>query len=174
MCHNEVTKHKEDEKMKICLTEAMKFIKELEQEKQQLTEYEDRYCKVSYREGEPVSVSDYDYAETREKIDGLDMRVLAVRSALAKANCTVMADEKLTIAEALVYLAQLQKKREQLEFLSRQRQLSRRITENGTLEYTKCTYDVAKAAADLADVRRGINRIQMAIDRANLTNYIEV
>ena len=72
--------------MKICLTEAMKFIKELEQEKQQLTEYEDRYCKVSYREGEPVSVSDYDYAETREKIDGLDMRVLAVRSALAKAN----------------------------------------------------------------------------------------
>ena len=58
MCHNEVTKHKEDEKMKICLTEAMKFIKELEQEKQQLTEYEDRYCKVSYREGEPVSASD--------------------------------------------------------------------------------------------------------------------
>ena len=68
----------------------------------------------------------------------------------------------------------MQKTPEQLESLSRQRQSSRRITENGTLEYTKGTYDVGKAAADLADVRRGINRIQMAIDRANLTNYIEV
>ena len=174
MCHTVSTTRQEEKQMKMCHTEAMKLIKELEQLKEQLISFEDRCCKVSYREDEAKAASSYDYQTTRAKIEELDERVLAIRSALSKANCSVSVDDKFTISEALVRLAQLQKKCAQLDFLSRQRQLSRRITENGTLEFTECNYDVAKATADMADVRGEINRLQIAIDRANLNNYIEV
>lgn len=160
--------------MKVCHTEAMKILKELDQRKQQAICTEDMYCKVSYREGEAKTESDYDYFATREEIAEVDKRAMKIRAELTKANCTVKVNDELTICEALIYLAQLQSRRMQLEDLAANCQLSRRITPNGTLEYTECTYDVKQAKLDLQQVRNEINSLQMAIDRANLNNYIEV
>ena len=71
-------------------------------------------------------------------------------------------------------LAQLQNKRRQLEYLAGMKQLSRRITENGTIEYTEKLFDVKAAAQAAKEVRARIGALQIAIDRANLNNYIEV
>ncbi len=80
----------------------------------------------------------------------------------------------VTIGEALVMLAQLQSERERTEFLASQKKISRRITQNGVLEYTECLYDPEKAKADSQALRKKISDLQMAIDRTNLNNIIEI
>lgn len=161
--------------MKMCHTQAMKLLKELAEQKSALLAAENKNCTISYREGEEKTACDYDYAATRAAEEEIDERVLRIRSALAHANCTVKVDfEGLTLAEALVLLAQLQNKRRQLEYLAGMKQLSRRITENGTIEYTEKLFDVKEAAQDAKEVRARIGALQIAIDRANLNNYIEV
>ena len=173
--YEDVNEIKEDNKMKICNTEAMKRIKELEAQKEMLVDNEDRYCQVSYKEGENKIAGDYDYDDTRKKIDALDDEMRAIRCALSKANCTVKVDGfGVTIGEALVMLAQKQNKKAQLESLTENKQLSRNVTYNGVVEYTECVYDVKRVKDDLKMLRGEISALQMAIDRANLTNYITV
>ena len=53
-------------------------------------------------------------------------------------------------------------------------QKSQRTTYSGKVEITECNYDVVEAGRDYEQVRQTINKLQVAIDRANLTNYVEV
>lgn len=161
--------------MQVCNMQAMKMIKELEARKAVLISNEDCRCTYSYKEGENKVLPDYDYEGTRREVHALDERIRAIRSALARANTEVKVDGfGITIGEALVYLAQMQGERVQLESLTGNQQVSRRITANGVLEYTECAYDVKKAAADLEALRVRIGELQVAIDRANLVNMIEI
>lgn len=161
--------------MKICHTHAMKMIKELEEQKRLLIEKEDENCIVSYKEGEERLPAGYDYDKMREEIRSVDGRVCSLRAVLAKANCTVTVEPfGITIGEALVMLAQLQAERGQIESLAGRKQVSRRITSNGVVEYSECVYDVSRAAGDVKALREKIAELQMAIDRANLTNYVEI
>lgn len=162
--------------MKVCSAEAMKMIKELESQKDQLIRREDENCTVSYKEGEEKVLSGYSYEKTREKIASLDDEIRALRYKINVSNCSTSLGEEFScsVAEGLVLLAQLRSESLQLEELTRRRQLSRRITANGVLEFTECCYDVASVEADLRALGKRIGRLQVAIDRANLTNEIEV
>lgn len=165
----------EDKKMKICHMQAMKQIKELEAQKKALIDFEDNNCQVSYKEDEIKTMSDYDYAKTREGIRELDAKIRAVRCALAAANCVVKVDGfDVTLGEALILLAQLQNEKTQLESLASRKQKRRAVTYNGVVEYCECVYDVDEVKSQLKDLRLRISDLQIAIDRANLTNYIEV
>lgn len=161
--------------MKVCHTEAMKQIKELEIQKKTLLYNEDARCTVSYREGEDKLSANYDYAQTRKKIREIDKRVRSIKHALAVANCKINVDAfDVTIGEALVLLAQLRAEESQLDDLTDRNQLSRRITQNGVIEFTECVYDLETVENDLAELRKKISALQIAIDRANLTNEIEI
>ena len=161
--------------MKVCHTVAMKAIKEYEEQKRVLLESENRNCAVSYKENEKKITNDYNYDAVRKEVAIIDEKIRKVKSILAYANATVKVDTfNITIGEALVLLAQLQKEKEQVEYLASRTQLTRRITPNGVLEYTECSYDVEKAKKDAVDLRNKISNLQIAIDRANLTNYIEI
>ena len=161
--------------MKACHTEVMKMIRELEEQKSLLLQKEDEISTVSYREDEKKIDEGYSYDSVRKSVRELDDRVRKLRSTLAKANCTVKVDKfNVTIGEALIMLAQLQHERMQVESLARRRQITRRITANGVLEFTECAYDIQKASDDAKALRDTINDLQMAIDRANLTNFVEV
>lgn len=80
----------------------------------------------------------------------------------------------VTIGEALVLLAQMQKEIQQLDYLADKEQLTRRITYNGVVEYTECNYDVEKVKADLQALRTKVGKLQVAIDRANLITEIDI
>lgn len=161
--------------MKMTHTEAMKLIKELEREKSDLIAFEDRNCFCSYKENETKISTGYDYAAARGRVDEIDAAVRRLRFALAKANVAVTLEGfDMTVAEGLVWIAQLQDKRRQLESLACETQLSRRITPNGILEYTERLYDVNEAKAQAAETVRTIHALQVAIDRANLLNFIEI
>ncbi len=161
--------------MKMCNSEAMKAIKELEEKKSNIIYTEDYRSKVSYKEGEEKVLTKYDYAATRKAVAEIDERIRKIKHALAVCNCTAVVDDfDMTIGEALVYLAQLNAEYKQLDDLSQNDKLSRRITANGVLEYTECLYDPEEATRDCEALHSKICKLQVAIDRANLTNYIEV
>ena len=161
--------------MKMCNSEAMKLIKELESKKNKLIYNEDNHSKISYKEGEEKVLTNYDYAQTRKDIAEIDERIRKIKHALAAVNCNIVIDDfGITIGEALVYLAQLNCEYNQLDDLSDSVKLSRRITPNGIIEYTECLYDPEKVAKDMEDLHTKIGKLQVAIDRANLTNYIDV
>lgn len=161
--------------MKMCNSEAMKAIKELEEKKRNVIYNEDYRSRISYKEGEEKVMTKYNYAETRKAIAEIDERIRKIKHALAVCNCTAVIDDfGITIGEALVYLAQLNAEYDQLDDLSEKDKLSRRITANGVLEYTECLYDPEEATRDCEALHSKICKLQVAIDRANLTNYIEV
>ena len=161
--------------MKMCNSEAMKAIKELEEKKSNVIYTEDYRSKVSYKEGEGKVLTKYDYAQTRKAVAEIDEKIRKIKHALAVCNCTAVVDDfNMTIGEALIYLAQLNAEYRQLDGLSENDKLSRRITANGVLEYTECLYDPEKAMKDCEALHSKICKLQVAIDRANLTNYIEV
>lgn len=161
--------------MKVCHSEAMKKIKELEEQKNLLVYNEVNRCTVSYKEGEEKTPSKYDYAKTRKEIEKIDNEVRAIKHALAVANSTVTVDDfDMTIGEALVYLAQLNAEYRRLDALTDRDKLSRRITANGVIEYTECLYEPEKVEKEQKALYSKICKLQVAIDRANLNNYLEI
>lgn len=161
--------------MKMCNSEAMKAVKELEEKKKNLIFIENNRSRISYKEGEKKVVTNYEYEATRKSIGQIDERIREIKYALAVCNCTAKVDDfNVTIGEALVYLAQLNAEYRQLVLLSGFNKLSRRITANGVLEYTECLYDPEVTRKNMEALHAKICKLQVAIDRANLTNYIEV
>ena len=161
--------------MKMCNSEAMKAVKELEEKKKNVIYTEDYRSRISYKEGEEKVLTKYDYAQTRAEIAEIDGHIRKIKHALAVCNCTAVVDDfGITIGEALVYLAQLNVEYRQLNSLKDYPRLARRITANGVLEYTECLYDPEEVVKDLEALHAKIGKLQVAIDRANLTNYIEV
>ena len=171
-----IIKWKREEKtMKVCHTEAMKKIKEYEEQKRILISKEYDNSTISYKEGEEKLANNYDYKKTRANIAMLDKNIRDIRAKLAYANCTVKVEKfDVTIGEALVMLAQMQQEKRVVESLSYRTQLSRRITTNGILEYTECLYNPEDASLDAEALREKISDLQIAIDKANLTNEIDI
>lgn len=161
--------------MKMCHSEVIKYIKELESKKNVLLRQERANCTYSYQEETSKIIPPYSYAQTRTEVDALDTQIRKLRHALAVANCSVKVDEfDVTLGEALVMLAQFQNKCDVLTGLSSNQQLSQHSSYNGKMEITACNYDVETVVKECEALRIVINRLQVAIDRANLTNFVEV
>jgi len=161
--------------MKMCNSEAMKAVKELEEKKKNIIYNEDNRSRISYKDGEEKVVTKYDYAETRKAVAEIDEKIRKIKRALAVSNCNAVVDDfGITIGEALVYLAQLNSEYTQLDELSEHNKLSRRITANGVVEYTECLYDPEQVVSDKEALHGKICKLQVAIDRANLTNFVEI
>lgn len=161
--------------MKICNAEAMKKIKSLEEDLNALRFAEEINSVISYKEGEEKIVADYDYKTTRKEVEKITAEIRKIKHALAVANSTYVIDDfKITIGEALVYLAQLGREYDKLSELACRKKISRRITANGVLEYTECNYDPEQVKKDQKAIYGKIGKLQVAIDRANLNCFIEL
>ena len=161
--------------MKMCHSEVIKYIKELESKKRVLLRQESNDCTYSYQNETNKIVPNYNYKKTRQAVDALDTKIRKLRHALAVANCTVMVEEfDVTLGEALVMLAQYQSKCELLSEMSSRQQISQRSSYGGLMEVTCCNYDVEKVLKEYEELRLVIGRLQVAIDRANLTSFVEV
>lgn len=161
--------------MKVCHMQAMKEVRLLEEQKQQMLVRECERHRVSYKEGEQKLDNGYSYRKTREAVAALDARVREIKSALAKANCSCRLEEfGITIGEGLVMLAQWNNEHERLCELAAKQQLTRRITPNGILEYTECLYDVEEVTKERDALKKRIGELQIAIDRANLLSLVEI
>lgn len=161
--------------MKICLAEAIKMVKEYEEKKNNLIYAEDNRSLIVYKEGEVKPACKYDYDETRSAVWKCNDAIRKIKYLVAQANITAVVDGfDISIAEALVLLAQLSCEYNQLEDLSTHQQLTRSISSTGIVEYNEYMFDIDRVEADSIALKKKISRLQVAIDRANLNTYIDV
>ena len=161
--------------MKLCNAELMKKVKLLEQAKNDVLAEERRIHQVTYQTENDKFDNGYDFAQTRKKIDDIDAEIRKLKRLLNHSNATTVVEEfGMTLGECLVYMAQLNRQVYTLDELSKKEPMSRRSTVNGVIEYTALNYDKAECQAKLQWVQETIASLQVAIDKANLTNLIEV
>ena len=161
--------------MKLCNAELMKKVKLLEQAKSDVLAEERRIHQVTYQTEKDKFDNGYNFATTRKKVDDIDAEIRKYKRLLNHSNATTMVEEfEMTLGECLVYMAQLNRQVYTLDELSKKEPITRRSTVNGVIEYTALNYDKAECQAKLQWVQESISKLQVAIDRTNLTNIIEV
>lgn len=154
----------------------IKEIKRLSDEKDQLISFENENCTVTYAANEKPMTNEYSYEEVSAKLDAIDKEIRHLKAVLNKSNAmTLVKGFDFTLAEALVYLAQLNKKLYRLKTLSSMKSLSRSSASyrDSNYEYTKALFDVKKAKEDYDACFDYITKLQMAIDLTNLTTEVE-
>ena len=120
--------------------------------------------------------NDYDYDDIRTQLQELYKKELHIKSLLAKFNNETKADgTDLTVQEALVRIAQL---RHEIKVLTKLANTKEYFDVKGDYyERTSITnrvlYDVRKANADLKAAQKELTTLQMAVDKTNLTTFIE-
>ena len=103
-----------------------------------------------------------------------DQEIRRLKTILANVNATVIVEGfDMTINEALIYLAQLNEDLKRLNNLITINPLSRRSSYDGVPEFTKITFNREEVKNDYETVRNLIPKLQMAIDRTNLTHFTE-
>jgi len=161
--------------MKLCNAEVIKKIKDLEEQKQDILSDEQKNCTTTYQTETDMIDTGYDFGKTRKGIDNLNKEIMKLKHALNVSNSTVIVEEfGLTIGECLVYMAQLNNEKSVLERLSRNRNKSRVTLYNGIVEYTVTNYDVEICKSELNAIKETVRKLQLAIDRVNLNNLIEI
>ena len=161
--------------MKKCHTEIMKEIKRLEGEKDSWVTHERNNCRVSYMTDEEPILPNYDYAETSGALLEYDDRIRKLKGLLAYANATTIVEGfDMTINEALIYLAQLNARVRRYDYLISFQKLTRKtVGIDGKIEYTKILFDQEDAGRKLEEAKSEVIQLQMAIDRTNLTSFID-
>ncbi|MCL2285229.1 MAG: hypothetical protein FWC32_02570 [Firmicutes bacterium] len=161
--------------MKLCNAEIMKKVKLLEQNKSDTLAEERRINQVTYQTESDKIDFGYSFAETRKKVEGIDSEIRKLKRLLNYSNATTVVEEfDMTLGECLVYMAQLNNELGILEPLARKEPLTRSSTYNGVIEYTVLNYDKAECQARLQWIKDTLSGLQIAIDRTNLTNMIDI
>lgn len=161
--------------MKMCNTEVIKKIKELEERKQEIIADEINKCMSTYQTETDKIDTGYNFKETRDAIARINAEVLKLKHALNIVNSTVIVPEfNMTVGESLVYMAQLNNERAILERMARNIAKTRHTVFNGTVEYTVTNYDVNECKMLLGEIKATIVQLQLAIDRVNLSNIIDL
>lgn len=163
--------------MRLCLAEAIKRIKMLNEEVTSLLSEEDSKSSITYRDIEEKINNDYDYNKTREKVASINDEILLLKKAINNANNeTKIGVNDYTISDGLVKISMIRKELEyHLESMSRREKLTSRVDmRNDGLVYTELLYDPDECKEYVRVQKELRNQIQMGIDRANLTTYIDV
>jgi hypothetical protein len=161
--------------MKMCNAEILKKIKLLEQNKSDVISEESRIHQVSYQEEKDRFDYGYSFSKTRETINGLDAEIRKLKHLLNVSNATTIVPEfSMTLGECLVYLAQLNRELSIVSRMAKKEPTTTTTTYGGKVEYTVLNYDKEECQTKLEWLQNTIAGLQIAIDRTNLTNMIEV
>lgn len=161
--------------MKITIKEAMKKISFLEQKINNLLQDERQNSYVEYINEADKEFSSYNIKEVSEELEKLQEEILLLRKAINKANQEILLENsKLTISDALIKVAQLNKNAQRFEELASYKQKARRATLGENLEWIERLYDVKEAQAQHLRTLEKIYALQTALDKANILTEIEL
>ena len=153
----------------------MKKIKLLEQNKNDVLSKETRTHQVSYQEEKDRYDYGYSFSQTREAVGNLDSEIRKLKHLLNISNATTIVPEfSITLGECLVYLAQLNKELAIVSRMAKKESTTTSTTYGGKVEYTALNYDKEECQAKADWIQNTIAQLQIAIDRTNLTNMIDV
>ncbi len=168
-------------KMRKCNAELMKELKTLQTEIAEIRNNITEYSIVTYYEGDDV-YKDFNFEESYAKLNKLLEEERRIRTLLAYSNATTILmdyDGKTSIAEGLVKLAQLTKSLERVKRLVSKQKVIRTVVPStiadqpNRVKVRECLYDIDSIPVILKGLKQEIARLQIAIDRTNLTNTIE-
>ncbi len=161
---------------------ANKIIKKLQEDKAFWNNKECESCTyVASVEEEPV-IPDYDFSEVTAAISEIDDKIVRIKHAINVSNSinTIIVGEKtMTIDETLIRMAQLNKRKEFLDYLRKKEPKMRcdssySSRRNLVPEYEHINYDLELVRAEYDRVDTEISAIQIALDKYNLTVEFEV
>ena len=164
--------------MKFNSAQANKLIKKLNEEYNNILEKESKTSTFHVAMGEnPENLRPkYDYEGTKEKIANIEKQIRTVKHALNIFNTThLVPGFDMTIDEILVYIPQLTKQKVKLQEM-RNRSEKERVTERffNTVDYLYTNYDMDKIEADYQIVSDELARAQLALDKINNGETIEI
>jgi len=161
--------------MKMCNAEIMKKVKLLEQSKNDILMQEERIHQVTYQDEKDRFDYGYSFLQTREKVGQINAEVRKLKRLLNYSNATTKVPEfEMTLGECLVYLAQLNREMAVVSHMAEKVPTTTRSTYGGAVEYTVLNYEKGECQTRLNEIHNKIAKLQLAIDRTNLTNIIEV
>ena len=164
--------------MKYTSASANKMIKLLEDQKDYLIQQEANNSTYILAEDEKEDIPEYDFKDTNTKVDELDHKIVLLKHALNVFNTTTELPIGITIDQALVEMAQLNRKLPRLDTMRRAMN-KRRLTgmssgRRDIAEYEYVNYDPKEVETIYQKDLKRIQEIQLALDKVNQTVEFEV
>ena len=160
--------------MKKSNAELMKELDLIQEQISDLLLKEKESITVSYVLGEEYELIPYDVNETTNKLFSLYEKQRKIKQALNLANATTIVPEfNMSISECLVYLAQLSRVILRLERLSSMPK-KERTSSYGKSEYRLLCFDSQSVRDEYFKLKEIKNKLQIAIDKTNLNNQVEI
>ena len=166
--------------MKTTLGECLKIAKEYEREVQRLIGLRREEAFAYHEKDEEPEPPSHGVVNLTEEIDALNEKIRLLRRTAAQMNLVCRLDytekgETITLAEGIVLLGQLLREREQIQPLVAQPERKREVVGfNRQVQYRSITYDPNYVDRYAKEVENKIRRLRTAIDRANVTTYVEL
>ena len=164
--------------MKYTSAEAAKLLRKLNEEQAALKERESKTATFVAAVDEDVESArpEYDYAGTQKLLAQLEEKVRKVKHAINAFNLqTTIPGFEMTVDQALVYIPQLSERKARLSRMAGMPE-KRRMGSSGTniIEYEYANYDPETVRADFAAVSEELSRAQLALDKLNTTETMEI
>ncbi|MBR4236351.1 MAG: hypothetical protein IKR85_09885 [Clostridia bacterium] len=168
-------------KYKYTSSQAAKVLRGLNQKRTDLLALEAKSSRfVAALEEDMESIRPpYDFAAVQAEIGALEKKIRALKHAISVFNLTTeVPGTGMTIDEVLVYLPQLAQRCEKLRgmqaCLPKERSDASSYNQSNFIEYKIANYDIDAARAAYAAASNELSRVQLALDKANMTNTFEV
>ena len=168
------------ETQKLTSAAISKMIRNLNEEKELILTQEFNSSVYDEVQGYQVIIPDYSFQNTQEMLEQIDEEVRKLKHALNMLNTgTRLEHFNMTVDEALVYMAQLNSRKQVLDEMRKRPQKSRKKHHGygdvtNLVEYTCANYDIEEADRKYRELQRTINQLQMDIDYINQTKRVDV
>ena len=162
---------------KVTSAYANKLLKQLNEEKSYWLQLESECCTYVVANGEEAVIPGYDYQTVAKTIEGLDRKIATIKHAINCYNVTTFLTledgQSMTIDQALVVLAQLNRRKQQLDYMRKlqpkQRKENSYMRSNNLIEYMYVNYDLNLVKQEFEHISEEIMEIQMKLDQLNQT-----
>lgn len=157
---------------------ANKLLRSLEDEKAFLLSMEEAAKEYTLAENEECQKPDYNYKDSAKKLQELDNTIRKIKHYINVFNVsTILPNSEITIDEALVKMAQLNRRKETLDNMRKRLPKSRKndyYNRTNIIEYTYLNYDLEEVKEDYQKISEEITQLQLELDTCNQTKTFEI
>ena len=164
--------------MQYTSAEANKLLRQLQEERNMLLSQEQQSSTFIAATVEDTEAArpDYDYAAVQAQLRALEEKIRRVKHAVSAFNLSHTVEGfAMTVDQLLVYIPQLSERKARLSRMAGMPE-KRRMGSSGTniIEYEYANYDPETVRADFAAVSEELSRAQLALDKLNTTETMEI
>lgn len=168
--------------MRYTSAEASKLIRKLEEEASNLRGMEEKSAVFNAASGEDVEAlrPEYDFAAIQARISELYARIRKTKHAINIFNTTheLPGFEGLTIDQALVYIPQLNSRKDKLRWMAahlpKERVDSYQLARTNIIDYEVINFDREQVKTAYDATTQTLAKLQLALDTVNMTETMEI